>query len=183
MAAHGVCRHPCGATTRRSPETGGRSRPRRDGLFAKEDDGETTKLSGSSSDGRPRGRRVRTTAKLTPRWPAKQVLRSQRPPENPPSAAPFHIHFARSRKGDSEHSQLARRRLSTRDLCALPKLSSGALDADGHQLLVALLPVPGVRSALARETAVARATGFRRLVALPASCGSLPPSRWRSHRT
>src|SRR6266511_962402 len=35
---------------RRSPETGGRSRRRRDGLFAKEHGGETTKLSGSSRD-------------------------------------------------------------------------------------------------------------------------------------
>ena len=62
MAARGVCRRRCGATTRRSPETGGRSRPRRDGWFAKEHGGETTKLSGSSRDGCPRGRRVRTTA-------------------------------------------------------------------------------------------------------------------------
>ena len=49
MAARGVCRRPHAATMRRSPETGGRSRRRRDGLFAKEH-GETTKLSGSSRD-------------------------------------------------------------------------------------------------------------------------------------
>ena len=39
------------ATTRRSPETGGRSRPRRDGWFAKEHGRATTKSSGSSRDG------------------------------------------------------------------------------------------------------------------------------------
>src|SRR3989442_7889275 len=50
MAARSVCRRPYAATMRRSPETGGRSRRRRDGLFAKEHGGETTKLSGSSRD-------------------------------------------------------------------------------------------------------------------------------------
>src|SRR5512134_3298069 len=50
MAARGVCLRPYAATMRRSPETGGRSRRRRDGLFAKEHGGETTKLSGSSRD-------------------------------------------------------------------------------------------------------------------------------------
>jgi anti-sigma regulatory factor (Ser/Thr protein kinase) len=42
MAARGVCGRPSAATMRRSPETGGRSRRRRDGLFAKEHGGETT---------------------------------------------------------------------------------------------------------------------------------------------
>ena len=40
MAARGVCRRPHAATMRRSPETGGRSRRRRDGLFAKEHGGD-----------------------------------------------------------------------------------------------------------------------------------------------
>src|SRR5215211_7086357 len=53
MAARSVCRRPYAATMRRSPETGGHSRRRRDGLFAKEHGGETTKLSGSSRE-RPR---------------------------------------------------------------------------------------------------------------------------------
>src|SRR4030095_1419233 len=50
MAARGGVRRPYAATMRRAPETGGRSRRRRDGLFAKENGGETTKLSGSSRD-------------------------------------------------------------------------------------------------------------------------------------
>ena len=46
MAARVVCPRRCGATTGRFPETDGRSRRRRDGWFAKEHGGATTKSSG-----------------------------------------------------------------------------------------------------------------------------------------
>src|SRR5678815_2354867 len=58
MAAPVVYRHPCDATTPRSPEMDGRSGRHRDGWFAKEHGGATTKLFGSSRDACPRGRRV-----------------------------------------------------------------------------------------------------------------------------
>jgi hypothetical protein len=52
MAARVVYRRPCGATMGRFTETDGRSRPRRDGSFAKDQGAAITKSSGSSRDAR-----------------------------------------------------------------------------------------------------------------------------------
>ena len=65
-------------------------------------------------------------------------------------SVPFDVHSPPCEKAwASGSSQLARRRLSARVVCAMPNLPPGTLDGDGHEPLVVLLAVPIVRSALA----------------------------------
>jgi len=104
------------------------------------------------------GGRVGAAARHGPRWPRRETV-----PSAARIASASDIHSPPCEKARaSGFSRLARRRLSTRVVRAMPKLPAATHGRDGHEPVVALLQVPSVRSALARETATAQVSRFRR---------------------